>query len=79
MYPILTIAEAYQRLNEATEKFGPIKSAHEGCSVLREEAEEMWDAVKTGDIKQAKEEAIDVIVAALAFIRDCNHIVKTTN
>jgi len=62
------IADEYRN---ARSKFGGFHSAHEGYAVLKEEVDEMWDAIKSNDIKHAKKEAIQVAAMALAFVLEC--------
>lgn len=47
-----------------------MRSGHEGHSILREEMEEMWDAVKADDLAHAREEAVQVAAMALRFLLD---------
>lgn len=57
-------------LNEysiARAKFSPMNGPHEGYAVLKEEVDELWDAVKSNDTEQAKAEAIQVAAMAMAF------------
>lgn len=57
-------------LLNARQKFPEFNSAHEGYGVLKEEVDEMWDAIKGNDIKSAREEAIQVAAMAVSFILD---------
>lgn len=64
--------EACQELERATEKYGPFASSHEGYAVLKEEVDELWDAIKRNESPQKKrEEAIQVAAMALRFVLDC--------
>lgn len=49
-------------------KFPPMHGPHEGYAVLLEEVDEMWDAIKSNDLKAAREEAVQVGAMALAFL-----------
>lgn len=51
----------------------PINSGHEGHSVILEELEELWDAVKADRIDHAIEEAIQVGAMAMRFVLDLRH------
>jgi NTP pyrophosphatase (non-canonical NTP hydrolase) len=66
------MAEYYR----AREKFAPFNSAHEGYAVIKEELDELWDAIKKKQHQQNPElmrkEAIQVGAMALAFILDLN-------
>lgn len=46
--------------HHATKKHGSFNSAHEGWAVLKEEVDEMWDAIKADDIEHARREAVQV-------------------
>ena len=65
-----------KELEEATEKFGPFNSPHEGYAVLLEEVEELWAWVKLkGDNKEslrgsALKECIQIAAMAQRFARD---------
>jgi NTP pyrophosphatase (non-canonical NTP hydrolase) len=54
----------------ARRKFPKFHSAHEGYAVLKEEVDEMWDAIKRNDIEQARREAVQVGAMALAFLEE---------
>ena len=59
-------------LARARSKFpGTFASPHEGFAILKEEVDELWDAVKANDKRNAKEEAIQVGAMALRFLEDC--------
>lgn len=51
----------------------PIHSGHEGQSVIREELEELWDAVKADRIDLALAEAVQVGAMAMRFCLDLRH------
>jgi len=62
-------------LGTATDKFPDMNSAHEGFAILKEEVDELWEAVrmKQGSperIKQIRKEAIQVAAMALRLIGD---------
>ena len=56
----------------ATSKFGPFNSTHEGYAVIKEEVDELWDAIK-GNFHPSilEEEAIQVAAMAIRFLTDC--------
>ena len=65
------LVEVFDELRRASEKFGPFRSTHEGWAVLREEVDELWDAVKanaSGAILRA--EALQVAAMAIRFVGD---------
>lgn len=66
--------EVDQELYNARSIYGAFNSAHEGCGVLREEFEELWDEVraKNGarDIAKMRHEAIQTAAMAIRFIID---------
>lgn len=57
-------------LDEATKRFGPMRSTHEGYAILREEVDEMWDAIKANDTNHARAEAVQVAAMAIRFLMD---------
>jgi hypothetical protein len=62
--------EVLEELEKATLKHGPMKSAHEGYAVIKEEVDELWDAVKKDDTEHAKREAVQVAAMAMRFLLD---------
>ena len=62
----------YDEYKEASQKFGDFHNAHEGYSVILEEMDELWNAIKDkkcGTREQAKE-AKQVGAMALRFLVD---------
>jgi len=57
-------------LRAAERKFHAFHSGHEGYAVIREELDELWDAVKRDVIVEAKREAVQIAAMALRFIGD---------
>jgi hypothetical protein len=57
-------------LRRATQRFGPMASAHEGIAVIREEYLELEREIFHGDPQQAIEEAIQLAAMALRFLVD---------
>lgn len=57
-------------LNRAMAKHGLISSTHEGWAVIREEIDELWDAVKADDTTSAFEESVQVAASAVRFLVD---------
>ena len=51
------------------DKFKPFNSSHEGFAVLKEEVDELWDAIKSNDLSAAQKEAIQVAAMALPLHR----------
>lgn len=67
------VANLCQReLHRAMQNFGAFNSAHEGYAVLKEELDELWDAIK--DKRASREdlavEAIQVGAMAMRFLLD---------
>jgi len=62
--------EICKELIEATGKFGPFASTHEGYAIILEEVDEMWEAIKLNDVEQARKEAIQIGAMALRFLID---------
>ena len=66
-----TIMEAVRREYQfAANKFGNFNSQHEGYAILKEEVDELWDAVKDNDQELAVEEAVQVAAMAMRFVID---------
>jgi hypothetical protein len=61
-------------LNEyrkAAAKFPAFRSSHEGYAILKEEVDELWDAVKQNhNVEALRDEATQVAAMALRFIVD---------
>jgi hypothetical protein len=57
-------------VQRAIELHGPLSGPHEGFAVIREELDELWDAVKRDDLEDALEEAVQVGAMAVRFLAD---------
>lgn len=67
----MTVFEKIDKeLSAARAKFAPFHSGHEGYAVLKEEMDELWEAVRKNDIRSARREAIQVAAMAVRFIED---------
>lgn len=59
---------------EATSRFGPYASSHEGYAVILEELDELWDEIKDnknpGTLLRQTQEAIQVATTAIRFVYD---------
>lgn len=53
----LLLNEVANEIGKATNKYGPIRSSHEGYAVIQEEVDEMWDEIKKNNIEKAGQEA----------------------
>ena len=66
-------AAIYEAL-EASSKFPPFNSSHEGFAVILEEIDELWDEVKKkNDLRShedMRKEALQVAAMAIRFIND---------
>ena len=62
------VREIYDECRRAQDKFAPFKNAHEGHSVIREEFDEFWEAVRRNDLVAARKEAIQLGAMALRFL-----------
>lgn len=63
---------ALGELLQAMQRFGPMNSAHEGWAVIREEVDELWEAVKANDGygDDARNEALQVAAMAMRYVVD---------
>jgi hypothetical protein len=62
-------------LEEATNKFGPFASAHEGLAIIEEEFEEFktavfWGVDQHGNPSDPRDEAIQLAAMAIRFLVD---------
>ena len=65
------VQAVYEELRRATDKFSKFNSPHEGYAVLKEEVDELWDAIKDNASPQRqREEAIQVAAMAIRYILD---------
>lgn len=73
--------DAWDELDRATRKFGPMKSAHEGWAVIWEELDELWECVRAQnhDYVEMRKEAIQVAAMALRFAMDVCDTKEETN
>ena len=61
-----------QEYHRARETFSPFQSTHEGYAVLKEEVDELWEAIKAKhSIEHLRREAVQVGAMALAFVVEC--------
>lgn len=66
---ISRIQDIRDELDRSMGKFPFFNSPHEGCAVIREEFEELWDCVKTNQPPYATQhEAIQLGAMALKFL-----------
>ncbi len=63
-------------LRQATTKFGSFHSTHEGYAVIKEEVDEMWDAIKNNNLEDACREAIQVGAMAMRFLFDMGFLAQ---
>lgn len=59
-----------KEIDGAIGKFRNFHSAHEGYAIVKEELDEMWDAIKMNDLKQSRHEAIQVAAMAIRYLYD---------
>ena len=64
------LVDIHEEFDRATKRHGSFRSPHEGYAVLKEEVDEMWDAIKANDLDSARKEAIQVAAMALRFLVD---------
>jgi len=61
------VTEEYKR---AASKFAPMHSAHEGWAVIKEEFDELWNAIMKNDAVNMHEEAVQVSAMGIRFLID---------
>lgn len=54
-------------------RYPPFHSAHEAFAVLKEEVDELWDAIKVNDAAQARAEAVQVAAMAVRFLAEIDN------
>lgn len=65
------VLEVTAELARARQKWpAGFHSGHEGYAVLKEELEELWEAVKHDDVMHAKREAVQIAAMALRYLTD---------
>lgn len=67
--------EIYEEMAEASGKFPAFASEHEGFAILKEEVDELWEAVKLNQknpdrLRKCERECIQVGAMALRFLHD---------
>jgi NTP pyrophosphatase (non-canonical NTP hydrolase) len=67
--------EVKEELESAQKNFGPMRSEHEGFAVLKEEVDELWEAVRLKQSDptrkdQVRKEAVQVAAMAMRFLND---------
>jgi hypothetical protein len=66
----MILNDIHAEIIKARKKHAPMHSPHEGCSVIREEFEELWEHVRadTGQTPEAREEAIQLAAMAVMYV-----------
>ena len=59
-----------EQLDIAVEKHPPINSPHEGAAVIKEEYDELWEAIKKNNESLSAREAEHVAAMAIRFLLD---------
>lgn len=65
------MSQVKKELKKAQDKFPRFNSPHEGFAVIKEELDELWDAVKSDCPEDAVNEAIQVAAMGARFAVDC--------
>lgn len=76
--PARNVLAVVGELRDARAKWCDFNSPHEGYAVIKEEVDELWDAVKANDLTAARIEAVQVAAMALRFLTDTEHLVDAT-
>lgn len=67
----VAIQQILSEYNRACDKFPAFNSDHEGCAIIREELDELWDAVKRNERSvTTRAEAKQLAAMALRFMVD---------
>jgi NTP pyrophosphatase (non-canonical NTP hydrolase) len=69
----LIINNVREEVQHAIEDFPPMRSAHEGFAIIKEEVDELWDAIKDNknrDVLDVHNEARQVAAMAVRFMLD---------
>ncbi len=62
---------ALAELTRARQKWpAGFHSGHEGYAVIKEELEELWEAVRRDDVSAQRSEAVQIAAMALRFLTD---------
>ncbi len=62
---------ALAELRRAQQKWpAGFHSGHEGYAVIKEELEELWEAVRRDDVSAQRSEAVQIAAMALRFLTD---------
>ena len=65
------VESALSELARARQKWpAGFHSGHEGYAVLKEELEELWEAVRRDDVLAQRSEAVQIAAMALRFLTD---------
>lgn len=69
-YQALRIVE--DEFHSASDKFGSFHSPHEGYAIIKEELDELWDAIKDKELGMPEQavEARQVAAMAIRFLVD---------
>lgn len=54
----------------ATRRYPEFNSTHEGYAVIKEELDELWEAVRGNNRQDARAEAVQVAAMAIRFLMD---------
>ena len=65
-----TMAAIRADARKSLAKWGPYRSTHEAFGVIKEELDEMFDAIRANDDDAARAEAIQVAACCYRFARD---------
>lgn len=64
------LGEIGEELMRARSIHQPFSSARHGHSVIEEEFDEFWDAIKADDIEHARKEVLQLAAMCLSFLTD---------
>lgn len=68
------LEDVLDEYKNAVGKYNSFHSAHEGYAVLKEEVDELWDAIKENDHVHSLREARQVAAMALRYLVDVSNV-----
>lgn len=64
------LEQVHDEIDRAASLYSPMLSNHEAYGIIKEEVDEMWDAIKSNSTKNARKEAVQVAAMAVRYLID---------